>query len=103
MNTYFFKIHLRINNRNTFDKLDDYSENIRNSILNAEPCKACPNSDGVFTGHDEYVFTYEGKEYRKCQMMCSNFKIRNLTEDDIESLTDIINREILFDGLMRTP
>lgn len=96
MNTYFFKIQLRINNRSTLDKLDDYSKNIRNAILNAEPCKACPNSDGVFTGHGEYIFTYQEKEYRKCQTMCSNFKIRNLNEDDIESLTDIISREIFF-------
>jgi hypothetical protein len=76
--------------------LDDYSENIRNAILNAEPCKECPNSDGVFTGHGEYIFTYQGKEYRKCQTMCANFKIGNLKEDDIETLTDIINREILY-------
>lgn len=96
MNTYFFKIQLRINNRSTLDRLDDFSKNIRDSILNAEPCKACPNSDGVFTGHGEYIFTYQGKEYRKCQTLCSNFKIRNLNEDDIESLTDIINREIFF-------
>lgn len=96
MNTYFFKIQLRINNRSTFDKLDDFSDNLRNAILDAEPCKACPNRDGVFTGHGEYIFTYQGKEYRKCQSICTNFKIRNLKEDDIESLTAIINYEILF-------
>lgn len=96
MNTYFFKIQLRINNRSTFDYLNDYSENIRNAILNAEPCKACPNSDGIFTGHNEYVFMHQGKEYRKCQTMCNNFKLRNLNEDDINSLIDIINREIIY-------
>ena len=96
MHTHFFKIQLRINNRRIFDKLDIYSENICNAILNAVPCKACPNSDGVFNGHGEYIFTYQGKEYRKCQMMCNNFKLQNIKVDDIDSLTDMINREILF-------
>jgi len=96
MNTFFFKIQLRINNRSTFDYLDNYSENVRNAILNGEPCKACPNSDGLFTGHGEYIFTYQGKEYRKCQTMCNNFKLRNLNVDDIDSLRDIINREIIY-------
>lgn len=96
LNTFFFKIKIRINNRSTLDKLDEYSENIRNSILTAEPCKACPNSDGVFNGHNEYVFTYHGKEYRKCQTLCTNFNLHNLNESDIDSLNDIINREISF-------
>ena len=96
MNTYFFKIQLRMNNRSTFDKLRDYSENIRNCILNGEPCKSCPDHEGVFHGHNEYIFTYQGREYRKYQMLCANFQMRNLNEDDIESLIDIINREILF-------
>ena len=96
MNTYFFKIQLRINNRSTFHKLANYSENIRNAIVNAKPCKSCPNSEGVFTGHSEYIFTYEGIEYRKCQAMCTNFVLRNLQVKDIESLIDIINRDILY-------
>ncbi|MBH1942146.1 hypothetical protein I5677_14685 [Mobilitalea sibirica] len=96
LNTFFFKIQLRINNRSTLDKLDDYSENIRNAILTAAPCKACPNREGIFTGHGEYIFTYHGKEYRKCQTMCTNFKIQNLNECDIDSLIDIINHEISF-------
>ena len=96
LNTFFFHIQLRINNRSTLDKLEEYSENICNAILTAWPCKACPNNEGLFHGHGEYVFTFQGKEYRKCQMLCSNFNIHNLNESDIDSLNDIINREISF-------
>jgi len=87
---------LRINNRSTFDKLDEYNENIRNIILNGMPCPSCRLDDETRSNHREYVFTYHGKEYRKCMSLMSNFKLRNLTDDDIDSLMDIINREIAF-------
>jgi hypothetical protein len=92
----FGGVQLRIKDWSTFDKLDEYSENIRNNILNAHPCQRCTPDGGEFMGHGEYVFTYKGVEYRKCQMLCGNFKLSNLTDDDIDSLMDIINREISF-------
>ncbi|HBL84373.1 MAG: hypothetical protein A2Y17_04905 [Clostridiales bacterium GWF2_38_85] len=73
----FGGVQLRIKNWNTFDKLDEYSENIRNNILNGKPCQRCTPDGGKFMGHGEYVFVYHGKEYRKCQMLCGNFKLRN--------------------------
>lgn len=93
---YFSGVQLRIKDFSTFDKLDEYSENIRNQILNGHPCKRCTPDGGEFFGHGEYVFNYKGVEYRKCQMLCTNFKLGNLTDEDIDSLMDIINREILF-------
>jgi hypothetical protein len=92
----FGGVQLRIKDRSTFDKLDEYSENIRNNILNGYPCQRCTPDGGEFMGHGEYVFTYKGIEYRKCQMLCGNFKLSNLTDDDIDSLMDIINREIEY-------
>lgn len=93
---HFGGIQLRIKDWSTFDKLDEYSENIRNNILNAHPCKSCTPNGGEFMGHGDYVFNYHGIEYRKCQMLCANFKIGHLTDDDVDSLMDIINREISF-------
>ena len=43
-----------------FEKLDEYSEHIREQIINADNCRKCWNCG------KEYVFTYQGTEYRKC-------------------------------------
>ncbi|MDF2587568.1 MAG: hypothetical protein K0S41_1409 [Anaerocolumna sp.] len=85
-------IHLRIKNPSVFEKLGDYTKNVRNSILNGKTCKApyCCNCNS------EYVFTYKETEYRKCHMLCDNFQIRNLDIDDYQNLFTIIQDEIKF-------
>jgi len=91
------KAQIRIKDWSTFEKLDDYSENIRKAILiDSTPCKSCPNKEGVFNGHGEYIFIYHDKEYRLCQGMCSNFFFYVYSKEDVESLLDIIKREILY-------
>lgn len=100
-NTNGFNMSLRIKDLSTFDKLDEYSENIRNYILNGTPCPSCRPDDGTHSNHGEYVFTYHGKEYRKCQSLMGNFKLWNLYDDDIDSLMDIINREIEYAKIKR--
>ena len=89
--TNSFLIQIRILDKSTFEKLDDYSKNIRNQILNAQyNCKNCGCSEKA------YVFTYKGHTYRKCHMICGNFRFDNFNDDDIDSITEIVNREIAF-------
>jgi hypothetical protein len=86
-----FLLQIRILNSTTFDKLSEYSENVRNQILHAQyNCKNCGCSEKA------YVFTYQGLEYRKCHMICGNFRFCNLDYEDIHSIMDIINREIFL-------
>lgn len=86
-----FLLQIRILNSSTFDKLGVYSENVRNQILHAQyNCKGCGCSEKA------YVFTYQGLEYRKCHMICGNFRFCNLNHEDIDSIMDIINSEIFF-------
>lgn len=91
INTNYFKIQLRINDWSTFEKLDEYSENVRKAIL-IDSVRS-PNND-----YDDgsYVFTYHGTVYRLCYQLSENFKFNTITEEDIDSLMDIINREISF-------
>lgn len=91
INTIYFKIQLRINDWSTFEKLDDYSENVRKAIL-IDSVRS-PDND-----YDDgsYVFTYHGIEYRLCYQLSENFKFHTIAEEDIDSLMDIINREISF-------
>lgn len=94
-----FEIQFRIKDWRTFDKLDNYSDNIRGIILlNSTPCRA-PISEGRYCRTScptMYQFIYRGKEYRLCHMLCSNFKLTNLVNEDIDSFLDIIKREIAF-------
>ena len=90
-----FLLQIRILDSSTFEKLDDYSENIRNQILCAPyECRNCG------CGEKAYVFHYSGREYRKCHMLCGNFRVCIRNDEDIDSVMDIINREILF-GMSR--
>lgn len=90
-NTNTFLLQVRILDRSTFDRLDDYTENIRNQIVNAPyNCKNCGCSDKA------YIFTYKNHTYRKCHMICGNFSLCNFAQEDVDSIMDIINREIIF-------
>ncbi len=89
--TSSFLLQIRILNSSTFEKLDDYSVNIRSQILHAPyDCKNCGCSEKA------YVFTYSGLEYRKCHMLCGNFRFCIQNDEDIDSVMDIIHREIRY-------
>lgn len=86
-----FLLQIRIQDASTFDKLDAYSENIRNQILHAQyDCKDCGCSEKA------YVFQHAGHQYRKCHMLCGNFRLCVKSDEDVDSVMDIINREISF-------
>lgn len=90
-NSGTFDIQLRITNPATLNQLDVYSERIREQILNApKNCLGCCHCNR------EYVFTYRGKQYRKCHMLCDNFSFFCLSEEDRESLLRIIRDEIYY-------
>jgi len=88
-----FEIQIRILDKTTFNKLDEYSDSVRNWILSApRNCRAphCCNCGS------EYKFIYQEKEYQKCHMLCDNFIFHHLNEEDIPSIMDIVRREIVF-------
>ncbi|MGN1451143.1 MAG: hypothetical protein ACI4XQ_03505 [Eubacteriales bacterium] len=81
---------VRIGERSTLQKLHDFSENIRNQIVNAAGCSYCSSKcEG-----QKYVFEYQGKEYTKCRFLCNNFTFQNVKSEDIDDLMKIINIEI---------
>lgn len=85
-------IQLRIEDENSFAKLDDLTENIREQILNASDCRSCSSKcDGK-----RYVFTYHGTEYTKCQFLCSNFRFRVADDNDVDSVTKLVEQELAF-------
>ncbi len=83
-------IQVRIEDRTTLNKLDDFSENIRNQILNSANCSYCSSK----CGDKKYIFTYQECEYIKCHFLCNNFTFQNIGKSDIDSLMYIINNEI---------
>jgi len=82
-------IKIRIENQNTFGKLDEFTENIRNQILNGYDCHYC----GTGCEGKKYIFTFHGNEYVKCQYLGCNFRFRKIDESDIASMMDIIDGE----------
>jgi len=85
-------IQVRIDDRGTLDKIDSFSQNIKNQIINAGNCGYCSSKcEGK-----KYVFTYQGDEYIKCHFLCNNFSFQNINENDVVSIMDIINNEIAY-------
>lgn len=85
-------IQVRIDDRSTLDKLDSFSQNIKNQILNAANCGHCSSKcEGK-----KYVFTYQENEYIKCHFLCSNFSFQNIDKNDIGDVMDIISNEIAY-------
>lgn len=85
-------IQVRIDDRRTLEKLDDFGENIKNQFLNAADCGYCSSKcEGK-----KYIFTYQGKEYTKCRFICSNFSFQDLKNSDIHELMYIIKNEISY-------
>ncbi len=85
-----FDIQMRITNRAALEKLDEYSEHIREQIINADNCRKCWNCG------KEYVFTYQGTEYRKCCMLCNNFTLHRFSAEDCDTVLRMIYEEICF-------
>ena len=85
-----FIVQLRITDRTVLTKLDDLSENIRNSMLNGPNCK-----ESCFRKCETvYAFGYRDKEYRKCQALICNFIFKDLRHEDVPSLMGLIQNEI---------
>jgi len=85
-------IQVRIDDRRVFDKIDKFSQNIKNQILNAGNCRYCSSKcEGK-----KYVFSYQGNEYVKCHFICSNFSFQNIDSNDVDDIIDIINNEIAY-------
>jgi len=87
-----FAIQMRIADKTVFGKLDNYSENVRESILSrSRNCRDpfCCNCGSA------YVFNHNDKKYRKCHMLCDNFMLYNLNNDDAASILNIITSEIM--------
>lgn len=85
-----YEIQMRITNPAILTKLDEYPANISEQILTADNCRKCWNCG------KEYVFTYQGTEYRKCCMLCANFTFHHFTEEDCDTLLRMIYEEICF-------
>lgn len=85
-------IQVRIDDRSTFDKIDSFSQNIKNQILNAGNCGYCSSK----CESKKYVFTYQESEYIKCHFLCNNFSFQNIDKNDVGGIMDIINNEIAY-------
>jgi len=85
-------IQVRIDDRSTLDKIDSFSQNIKNQILNAGNCGYCSSK----CESKKYVFTYQENEYIKCHFLCNNFSFQNIDKDDVGGIMDIINNEIAY-------
>ena len=83
---------VRIDDRSTLDKLDRFSENIKNQILNSADCGYCSSK----CGSKKYTFTYQGNDYIKCHFLCNNFIFEKLENDDMKDLIGIITSEIEY-------
>lgn len=83
-------LQIRITNHRTFDKLDEFSQNIRSQIINGRECVYCP----VGCKGSDCVFTYQGKEYVKCKNIGANFKFKSIEENDITSILTIVDMEM---------
>ena len=85
-------IQVRIDDRRTLDKIDSFSQNIKNQILSAGNCGYCSSKcEGK-----KYVFSYQGNEYIKCHFICSNFSFQIIDRNDVGGIIDIIKNEIAF-------
>jgi hypothetical protein len=85
-------IQVRIDDRNTLDKIDSFSQNVKNQILNAGNCGFCSSK----CENKKYVFTYQDNKYIKCHFLCNNFSFQNIEKNDISGIMAIINNEIAY-------
>ena len=90
-------VQVRIVNPDALTRLDELSEGIRNQIINGNDCRFCwDKCDGK-----RYQFTYNGTDYVKCHMLCSNFRFQVENAEDADSIIKLIEREIAFAAAKR--
>ena len=85
-------IQVRIDDRRTLDKIDNFSQNVKNQILNAGNCGYCSSK----CDSKKYVFVYQDSDYIKCHFLCNNFSFQEIDINDISSIVEIINNEITY-------
>jgi len=83
-------IQLRILNGESFARLDELTESVRNQILHANDCRYCSPK----CGKKRYVFAHRGAEHVKCQFLCSNFRLMVENKNDIASVMALVEREL---------
>ncbi len=81
-------LQMKIRMSSAFNQLDMLSDNIRNQILHARPCRDCGCPEKA------YVFTYQGETYRKCHMLCDNFRFSRFSGADIDSVLLLVKGEL---------
>lgn len=83
-------IQIRIANKRTFDKLEQFTDSIRAQIIGANECRFCSEKcEGK-----RYEFSYAGTQYTKCQYLCSNFRLTVHDEETIADVVSIIEAEL---------
>ena len=87
------EIRIRIENKNTFDRLSEFTDSIRNQIINA---KDCINFNPIECEGKVYNFVFNGNEYLKCKHICYNFCFNDISKDDLVNIIDIIYGEIEY-------
>ncbi|GHU83481.1 hypothetical protein AGMMS50284_7110 [Clostridia bacterium] len=84
-------LQIRITNRGMFDRLGELSPHIRNQILGGRDCCFCLCG----CKGSNYVFGYQEQDYIKCKNIGSNFRLKDIGEDDIESVMKIVDWEVV--------
>ena len=85
-------MQVRIENQNTFDKLDQFTESVRSQILGGNECRFCSDKcEGK-----RYEFTYAGTQYTKCRYLCSNFCFKVHDEKALDDVISIITDELAY-------
>lgn len=85
-------IQVRIENKNTFNMLEQFTESIRSQIVCANECRFCSTKcEGK-----RYEFTYAGIEYTKCRYLCSNFSLKVHDEKMVDDVVSIIKDELAY-------
>lgn len=69
-------------------RIGPLSERVEHQLLHYGDCVPC---GGCKTGSID--FTYQGKEYHKCSVICGGFTFRDLGEQDIPSVIHLIEME----------
>ena len=90
-------IQIRIANKSTFDKLEQFTDSIRSQIVGANECRFC---SGKCEGK-RYEFAYAGTKYTKCQYLCSNFRLTVHDENTVDDVVNIIKDEVEYKNAKR--
>jgi len=84
-------LQLRITNQNIFERLNEFTDNIRGQILDANDCRYC----SAKCAGKQYAFDYQGHKYVKCHYICSNFRFNGINENNVADIMLIIDNEFI--------